>query len=373
MRIVQVCPYDMGRPGGVQAHIADLSAWLRSQGHAVRIVAPPPADGRAVPGVDHAGKARRITVHGTLTEICHVPRRQLHALAADLRDWGADILHLHTPWTPLLPWQVWRAMRLPTVATFHATLPGAAEGGPLARALRAFAAYYMRRLDGIVVPSASPLQHLKSFPGAPRPVILPPTVDLAPWQAAGAARQTEGRAENIVFLGRLEHRKGVDMLLDAWPRVLAQQPGLRLTIAGGGELSSLVLAAASASAGTIRYVHNPSAAEAKRLVAEADIFVAPSPYGESFGIVLIEAMAAGAVPVAAANSGYSTVLTGPGLALLVPPGDAGALAQRIASLTADAGRLRALRGWGREHAMGFSVEAAGPGFLRVYESALRRP
>lgn len=372
MRIVQVCPYDMGRHGGVQAHVADLSAWLRANGHDVRIVAPPPTAGRPVPGVDHAGKSRRITVHGTLTEICHIPRAELRGLAESLKDWRADILHLHTPWTPLLPWQVWRAMRLPTVATFHATLPGGSAGGPLARTLRAFATYYLRRLDGIVVPSASPLQHLRSFPGAPQPAILPPTVDLAGWVAAGATRLPDTAARKVVFLGRFEARKGVDVLLDAWSRVAAKRSDLTLTIAGGGALAPRVQAAADTSSGAIRYVREPSADEAKRLVAEADIFVAPSPYGESFGIVLIEAMAAGAVPVAAANSGYSTVLTGPGAELLVPPGDAGALADRILSLSGDGQKIQALRTWGLNHAMGFSVEAAGPKFVDIYEKALRR-
>jgi phosphatidylinositol alpha-mannosyltransferase len=370
MRIVQVCPYDMGRHGGVQAHVTDLSAWLCANGHDVRIVAPPPTDGRAVPGVDHVGKSRRITVHGTLTEICHVARGDLRALTRSLTDWDADILHLHTPWTPLLPWQVWRAMRLPTVATFHATLPGASAAGPLARALSAFAAYYARRLDGIVVPSASPLRHLKSVSGAAEPVVLPPTVDLAGWAAAGAHRPAGAPARKIVFLGRFEARKGVDVLLDAWPHVAARRPELTLTVAGGGALAPRVEAAAAS--GAIRFLREPSADEAKRLVAEADLFVAPSPYGESFGIVLIEAMAAGTVPVAAANSGYSTVLTGPGADLLVPPGDAAALADRIVTLAGDPERLRALRTWGKDHALTFSVETAGPKFVEVYEWALRR-
>jgi phosphatidylinositol alpha-mannosyltransferase len=372
MRIVQVCPYDMGRHGGVQAHIADLSAWLRANGHAVRIVAPPPTDGRAVTGIDHAGKSRRVTVHGTLTEICHVPRGELKALTDDLTEWGADLLHLHTPWTPLLPWQVWRAMRLPAIATFHATLPGASAGGPLARALRAAASYYARRLDGIVVPSTSPLQHLKSFPGAPAPVVLPPTVDLSGWREAARHRAEERPARNVVFLGRFEARKGVDVLLDAWPRVIARRPDMVLTIAGGGALGPRVEAAAAAAPGAIRHVREPSADEARKLVADAGIFVAPSPYGESFGIVLIEAMAAGAVPVAAANSGYSTVLTGPGAELLVPPGDAAALADRIVGLAGDPERLGVLRAWGKHHALTFSVEAVGPGFVEAYENALRR-
>lgn len=374
MKIVELCPYDMRRPGGVQVHIRDLARWLGDNGHEVRIVAPRADDGAAPPDTYAAGGSRRITVHGTVTEVSYVPRRELSALVAELRAWGAELIHLHTPWTPLLPWQVWNALALPSVATFHATLPGASAGGLLGRTLRAAAAYYLKRLDAAIVPSVSPLQHLKAFAGIPASHVLPPTVDLSPWAAAGAeAVKTRGDEPSVVFLGRFEERKGLDILLQAWPSVAARAPQARLTVAGSGRLEPLVHAALAGPAGaSIRHVREPSGEEARRLVADADIFAAPSPFGESFGIVLIEAMAAGTVPVAAENSGYATVLTGPGRDLLVPPGDAAALADAIVKLAFDPGRLERLRAWGRQHAMGYDVSVVGPRYVALFEEILKK-
>lgn len=122
MKIVHVTPYAMSRPGGVQSHIRDLCAWCEAEGHDTRIIAPP-GDGPTAPNVIPLGHARDISVHGTRFELTRARRSDIAATARTLRQWGAEVVHLHTPWTPLLAWQVWRALALPTVATFHATLP----------------------------------------------------------------------------------------------------------------------------------------------------------------------------------------------------------------------------------------------------------
>jgi phosphatidylinositol alpha-mannosyltransferase len=122
----------------------------------------------------------------------------------------------------------------------------------------------------------------------------------------------------------------------------------------------------------LRYIQTPDFETARKIVATADIFVAPSIYGESFGIVLIEAMAAGAVPIAAANTGYSTVMTGDGAALLVPPGDVDALASKIEEISNDAHQRDTLRNWGKNHAMGFDIQNVGPGFEALFQKAMSR-
>lgn len=370
MKIVEVCPYDMTRPGGVQAHIRDLSDWLRGRGHEVTIVAPPPMHGGAVSGVRTLGRVRRVTVHGTLSEICYVPRGEMAAFAAEMRGSGAELVHLHTPWTPLLPLQVWRKLKLPAAATFHATLP--VDPGLAGRAMRAAARYFMKRLDAVIVPSVSPLNSLPKVAGV-EPVVLPPSVDLGDWTVAGQAREASGGTVRVAYLGRFEERKGVDVLLDAWRMLASRINGLELTIAGGGAMEPAVRAATQSPWGkTIRYVPEPDADEARRIVGYADIFAAPARFGESFGIVLTEAMAAGAVPVAAANSGYATVMTGDGAQLLTPPGDAAALAERIATLAADAALRKRLRTWGSAHAAGFDIGVVGPRYEKLFEAVLAR-
>ncbi|MBA5778734.1 glycosyltransferase family 4 protein [Stappia sp. F7233] len=370
MKIVEVCPYDMARHGGVQNHILDLAAWLTRHGHEVRIIAPPPLKGADVPGVTHVGRSKLIGVLGTVTEISYLPGGEKRALAEELNAWGADVLHMHTPWTPLLAWQVWRAARLPSVATFHATLPESAQRGLSGFAYGAAGRYFLKRLEAAVVPSVSPLAHLIPPQGVAGPRILPPTIDLSDWRRAALAgdKPTDPQAPHVVFLGRLEDRKGVGVLLEAWKAVAACLPRARLTIAGSGPQQNLVDSALAADSGrSITHLPAPDRDAARKLVAEADLFAAPAPYGESFGLVLIEAMAAGTVPVAAANTGYRTVLEGGGEKLMVPPGNAGALAERILELAASPGLLREARNWGMERAARFDVEAVGPRYVELFE------
>lgn len=374
MRIVEVCPYDMARHGGVQNHIRDLSRWLSRQGHEVRIIAPPPISGGKVEGVEHVGRSRLIRTIGTVTEISYLAGRDRRSLVADLQHWGADVLHLHTPWTPMLAWQIWRAAGVPSVATFHATLPESARRGVSGWAYTRAGNYFLNRLEATVVPSVSPLAHLKAPAGRREPVVLPPAIDLAPWRDAATEgeKPADAARPHIVFLGRLEHRKGVGVLLQAWRKVAEALPGARLTIAGSGpELAMVEAVLRKPWASGIRHVPAPDSEQGRRLVAEADIFVAPAPYGESFGIVLIEAMAAGTVPLAAANEGYRTVLEGPGEALLAPPGDADRLAAKIVDLASAPNLFREMRAWGRARADLFDVARVGPKFLALFEEVSR--
>jgi phosphatidyl-myo-inositol alpha-mannosyltransferase len=373
MKIVQICPYDMTRPGGVQSHVRDLSRWLRDEGHAVRVVAPYPPAGIAGGEVSCCGRARMVSMFGTRFEVSLAGRRELRELAVDLHDWGAEVVHLHTPWTPLMAWQLWRRLHLPTVTTFHATLPATNAGGLSGRALRAVAGYFMKRSQAVVVPSEAPLAHLRPQARGVSAHVLAPAVDLAPWREAGAKRgqHPPGRLE-VGFLGRFEARKGLQVLLEAWPDIAERVPDAHLTIAGGGTLLPSVREAMAGIHGDrMRLVETPDDTAARELVAGWDIFVAPAPYGESFGLVLVEAMAAGALPVAAANAGYTGVLEhGEGAGLLVPPGDPGALTRRIVELAETPEQRAALKHWSAARARDFDLPATGGRLLQIYRRAL---
>lgn len=372
MKILQLTPYAMDRPGGVQTHIRDLSGWLRSQGHEVRIIAPPgtrPAKGTE--GFTELGTVRNIAVHGTKFELTRARRTELQDCVADLRAWGAEVAHLHTPWTPMLPLQVWRALDIPGVATFHATLPENQGFDPLAWALRRSAHWFNKRLNGIVVPSQAPQDQWRANKVDPLPQILPPTVDLSRWRAAGAAAAPSDTF-SAVCMGRLEERKGTATLLSAWSRVESQLPEARLTIAGDGRCKAALLEQArDLNLANVTFAPPPTDAEARALIAGADIFAAPAHHGESFGLVLIEAMAAGTLPVAAANEGYATVMTGEGADLLVPPADADALADKILAIATRPELKHRLGAWAETHSERFDVRYLGPAYEAFFQSALR--
>ena len=368
MKIVQVSPYSMDRPGGVQTHIRDLSAWLRGQGYAVRVVSPPGSDGDA--DSIALGGFRTMSLHGTAFEISRARRSDLRGLVADLHDWGADVVHLHTPWTPMLAWQVWRELKLPAIGTFHATLPDGSGFDPFRWYIRRAARHFHRHLDTVIVPSAAPLRQWQALGVSPEPRISPPAIDLGRWRAAQRPRSG---GPHLVFMGRLEERKGVRILLEAWATIAAALPEARLTIAGDGALrGALMRYSQEANLTSVAFVPPPSDAEAPALIASADFFVAPATGGESFGLVLIEAMSAGALPVAAANPGYATVLTGDGADLLVPRQDSAALADKVIALARDPARCARLSDWAQTHAARFDVAAVGHDLLACYEAAIHR-
>ncbi|WP_375686987.1 glycosyltransferase family 4 protein [Pseudooceanicola sp. LIPI14-2-Ac024] len=363
MKVVHVSPYPMSRPGGVQSNVRDLCAWLESAGHGARVVSPEPPGTEAGPGALHLGRAREVVIHGTGFEFSFASPAALRRAARELRDWGADILHLHTPWTPMMPWQLWRRMGLPTVATFHATLPETDSPGLEDRYIARAARRYHAKLDALIVPSAAPQAQWARLGLDPLPEILPPTIDLSDWRAGDTGGARRPGPFRVAYLGRFEARKGVDVLIEAWNRRPESLRDAELVLAGRGDLPAPLPEGA-------RLVPSPDRAEAIRLIADADVSVAPAGYGESFGLVLIEAMAAGTVPVAAANAGYATVMTGEGAALTFPPGDADALAARLAGLAGDPARLARLTDWARGHAMEFDVSRVGPRYLEVYDRVL---
>jgi len=373
MKIVQLCPYAMSRPGGVQRHVRDLSVWLTRQGHQVRIIAPP-APGQ-VPQRDELltelGHARAFGTHGTAYELSFAGPMARRRVLADLRNWGAELVHLHTPWTPMLVGQMWRGLRLPpclpTLTTIHATLPQLAGKGLIDRYIRRSARYFLSQSDGVVVPSSAPLPMLDRLIPDITASILPPAVDLTQWRAAAQPR--ENGPLSVVFLGRLEPRKGVDLLLKAWPSVSASLPDATLTIAGDGALRDRVQAAAGRN---LIYAGRPGDAAARALLGGADIFVAPAPYGESYGLVLAEAMSAGAVPLAAANAGYASVLGADAPDLLVEPGNVDALAQGLIALASDPERLTAARRWAFARALESDLARAGPGYETIYAQTLAK-
>ena len=376
MRIVQVCPYDPDRHGGVQRNMHALDAALASRGHQTLIVAPgAPDDPRD--GVWRLGAMRSVRFAGTRFEVTWANAHELESSLHLLRAWQPDVVHFHTPWDPLMPWQLFRQLDMARVATFHDTPPPGLTGMMLRNLFKGLSRYLLSRLDGAIAVSAAPLAHLRPGSSGVTPVVLPPVTDLSVFFNIEKAA-TERPA--ILFLGRLEPRKGVQVLLEAAGLMasgaVALPEGLpppRFVVAGDGDQRGAVLAAQERlGGGWIDFVPAPSQEEQLRLLGEATLAVSPALYGESFGIVLTEALASGTPVIGADNAGYRTVLTGEGASLLVPAGDGAALAQRIADLLAAPQERAMLAQWGRMHARQFDVAERIADFEDFYASAIAR-
>jgi len=374
LKILQICPYDIGRHGGVQRHILDLSAALQRAGHAVGLVAPgAPSSPVAMENSLFAGTRRAVKMFGTAFEVGWIRGGEFEVLERFLHDNAFDIAHFHTPWSPFLPYQVFRRVRggaTRCVATFHDT-PAPGFSGDVRSALYRVASRVLsRHLDAAIAVSSAPAGYLWPAPGCELHV-MPACINLAPLRAAGGRRPAGRPPRNILFVGRLEPRKGADVLISAFAQLAATLPDARLTVCGdGAERAGLQARAQRLGAGErIFFLGAVGEQEKHEQFARADLFCAPSPYGESFGLVLAEAMAAGLPVVAAANSGYRTVLSGPGADGLVPPGDAAALARKLAACLSDAGLCARLSAWGRGAAGRADVNERLPEFLGIYAAA----
>ena len=373
MRVLEVCPYDIARPGGVQRHILDLARALGQAGHDAVVLAPgsdaaPTWEQRDGYRVLRIGGFREWRMHGTAFEATWASSQELDALARLHEERPFDVIHFHTLWTPLLPWQVFRRLagRVPRrVATFHDTPPPTLSGRITRVAFRLLSRALSSRLDAAIAVSESPAGHLRLAPTCACHR-LPPVIDLAPLLELPRPSR-DGQAPTLLFIGRLEPRKGALLLIEAFAQVRRTHPAARLVICGDGVQAGAARALATrlAVADAIQFTGRLDEAAKRRLYGEADLFCAPSPYGESYGLVLVEAMAAGLPVVAAGNSGYRGVLTGPGAAGLVPPGNVAELAARLSEFLDAPALCRELSTWGRGHALSADVTTRLADFVAV--------
>ena len=336
MKIALVSPYDFAYPGGVVNHILALDNQFTRMGHEVRIIAPA---SKAVPTIGDRfipiGKPRPIPASGSICRIT-ISVRLAPKIKEVLAREKFDIIHLHEPFMPMLCSAVLRFSDTANVGTFHAYhgSPGYNFGWPISAVM-----LYRRRrklVGKIAVSKPARDFASKHVPGCY--TIIPNGVDLDHFSpdVTPIERFCDGKV-NILFVGRLEKRKGLDHLLKAYQRVKAEVPNSRLIIGGPGtrlrkkyekhvrrhKLEDVVFA------GYTSYDELP------RYYKTADIFCTPATGGESFGIVLLEAMAVGTPVVATDIDGYASVMTQGKEGLLVPPKDDKELARALLSLISD--------------------------------------
>ncbi|MDO5701311.1 MAG: glycosyltransferase family 4 protein [Bowdeniella nasicola] len=308
MRIGIVCPYSFDAPGGVQFHVRDLATWLDAHGHEVNVLAPA-EDTRDLPHwVVPAGKSVPISYNGSVARLSFGP-----GAVTAVKDWlgsyAPDVVHIHEPLTPSLGLICLAQAKVPIVATFH-------SNQARSRALWILRGPFQPFLDAITAPiavSAEARRTIVEHLGA-NPVIIPNGVDLAAFRAdprpewAGRRHTHDTERPVLCFLSRLdEPRKGLDILAAAVPDILEEYPGARVLIGGQGEAPK-ARAALAPFGERVQFLGGLSEADKVAMFASSDIYIAPQTGGESFGIVLVEAMAAGAHVIASDLQAFRDVL-----------------------------------------------------------------
>jgi phosphatidylinositol alpha-mannosyltransferase len=315
--------------GGIGEHVRNLALALETRGHTVRVLTsgPPPAGGE-LPGLGvlRIGRRFRFRSNGARANLAFHPMYR-DAVRGALGEGGYDLVHVHSPLEPFLPWAVILESKVPCVGTFH-------NAGPIHWGYRFFAGALATlvgrlRLRTAVSRSAAHFAG-RFFPG--EFLVIPNGVDLDRFSPDGP-RPSGRSAPTILFVGSLEPRKGLDVLLDAVPLVrdrLGAAP--EVMIVGDGSLRRSIQRKAMRRGIDLRLLGSVPYDEIARCYRGADFLVAPALYGESFGIVLLEALASGIPVIASSIEGYAEVLADCPSARLVRPNHPESLAAGIAEM-----------------------------------------
>ncbi|MFG1634616.1 glycosyltransferase family 4 protein [Pseudonocardia alni] len=361
MRIGIVCPYSLDVAGGVQRHVLDLAAALRTLGHTVEVLAP--TTGTAPEFVTPAGRAVGVPYNGSVARVAFGPLTR-HRTRRWLAAHDFDVLHVHEPTTPSVSALALLDARGPVVATFHTSTERSralAAFGPVARPL-------LERVTARIAVSATARRVQVEHLGGDATEI-PNGVDLARF-AHGPALDLPP-AVRVGYVGRFdEPRKGMPVLLAALRRVVADRPDVRLLVVGRGDGDRLRRAAGPGLAGRIDLLGPVDEATKAAALRSVAVFCAPHRGGESFGMVLTEAMAAGAPVLAADLESFRAVLDDGRAGALFPPGDAAALAAALTRLLDDGTARARLAAAGRDRARRYDWPVVASDVLRVYRAAI---
>lgn len=363
LRIALVCPYDWSIAGGVRTHVRELAGRFRQTGHDVTIFAPASRPGAINGDCTPMGRPRSVHAMGTIARIRLGLDGRSARRAADAGEF--DVIHVHEPLMPSLPYSFLSSHRGVKVGTFHAARE---QGNRLYWLGRPVLRRWYGRLHGrVAVSPAAEGLITRYFPGEYR--IIPNGIDFYRWAAAHEPLPEfqDGR-RTILFVGRPEKRKGLPYLLDAFTELRAHRDDVRLVVVGAGDFGRYQ----SAYAAYHDIVFRPDVPEAElpRYYYSADVFCAPNTGGESQGYVLMEAMAAGRPVVATDIEGFAAVARDGAEALLVPPRAPGALAGAIERVLDDPALGTRLGAKARQRAAAFAWDGVASQVMSYYRELL---
>jgi phosphatidyl-myo-inositol alpha-mannosyltransferase len=372
MKVALICPYNLGFPGGVQQHVIEQANELQKRGHSITIITPRPR-GRMHPNTI-AGC--RIIYIGYSTRV-RTPQNTSVDVSLKIDPEGVDelfdpelydIVHCHEPMVPMLSRQIISRVSQPVVGTFHAAIPENIIAKSIAGSIGPYVRSITKHISAMTVVSEPARGYLEKYIDTSNVCIIPNGINSSTHRFTSDSI----RDDFILYVGRLEKRKGVEYLLTAYARLISSGVSIRLVIAGDGpEKNKLQKMAKQLDIeGMVTFPGFVDDAKKCELMSTCKLFVSPAIYGESFGIVLLEALASGCVIVASDNEGYASVLDGSGSICLVDVTKQSLFAQRMNTLLTDQVLRKMVRSWGKKTVKRYSYNTIVDKYEHLYQKLL---
>jgi phosphatidylinositol alpha-mannosyltransferase len=366
VRIGVVCPYSLGTPGGVQNHVRDLAEALLALGHEVSVLAPVDAADTVPPYVVSSGRAVGVPYNGSVARVTFGPRT-----AARVKSWltegNFDVVHVHEPTTPSASIIALWSAEGPFVATFHTWQVRSRAMSAAAGLLRPA----LEKIDARIAVSENARSMMVQHVGG-EAVVIPNGLYTSRFKGTPRS-EWQGSDGTISFLGRMdEPRKGLGVLLKAVPALVAERPNLLILVAGTGQGDDASRSLPAHCRDNVFFLGAIDDEARADMLAGSDIYVAPHLGGESFGIVLLEAMAAGAPVLASDLPAFRQVLDGGRLGELFEPGDHTELATKALQLLSTPDERLKLHTAGLTAVQRYDWSALLPELMSVYELVARR-
>ena len=363
LKVGIVCPYAWDVPGGVQFHVRDLRRALLREGHSVEILAPAEDDDNVPPYVTSTGRPVAVRYNGSVARL-NLGFRSTRRVREWIRTHDFDVMHIHEPLSPSIGAIAAWAAQGPIVATWHSSM----EKSRVLSAGFYLAQTVMEKTRGRIAVSELARRTLVDHVGGDA-VLIPNGVECASFADAEPFPDWPGPGKALFFLGRLdEPRKGLDILLAALPTIAERHPGVRVLIAGPGDEDDITKNLPSDVAARLTFLGLVSEEDKVRAFHSADVYVAPNTGGESFGIVLLEAMASG-TPVAASDlEAFRRVLDNGRAGRHFRNEDPADLAAVVSDLLSDDDTRRTLAEVGRERAWLYDWSRVTREIVDVYRS-----
>ena len=362
-RIGIVCPYGWDTPGGVQSHVRDLAEYLIREGHFVSVLAPAIDDENLPEYVTSAGRPIAIPYNGAVARVLFGP-----IAFSRVRHWISqgdfDVLHLHEPAIPSISLLACWAAEGPLVGTFHA----AAKRQKMTFAVAPFLEPVIEKLNARIAVSEAARETLTEHLDTDA-IVVPNGIYASLYRDGQLDARWTGNT--LGFIGRFEEpRKGLSVLIGALPEIIAEIPDVKIFVAGPGDSEDTLKDMQPSLRSRFTFLGRISEEEKANFLASVGLYVAPNTGGESFGIILAEALAAGASVVASDISAFDSLLGHGEFGTLFESENSHDLAKKVISLLKDAAARRAIAERGKQYAQAFDWEVVADKIYDVYQMAM---